>query len=142
MARKSQKGCKITWGMKYKHGVPIRLILWGIDLIIYFPPPTPPPKSAPGDPFYIRTNHENVLGLIVLNLRNNFLQSVFRVPSRLTVPLSYIKQRDRLHKINVSARVPIKGTVCLDDTLKKLCRKMFLRLRTINPNNFSWLVLM
>ena len=47
-----------------------------------------PPKSAPGAPFYIRTNHENMLGLIVLNLRNIFLQSVFRVSSSRTVPLT------------------------------------------------------
>ena len=47
-----------------------------------------PPKSAPGAPFYIRTNHEKLLGLIVLNLRNIFLQSCFRVPSRWKVPLS------------------------------------------------------
>ena len=46
-----------------------------------------PPKSAPGAPFYIRTNHEKLLGLIVLNLRNIFLQSCFRVPSRWKVPL-------------------------------------------------------
>ena len=54
---------------------------------MYFPPSIPLPKSAPGAPFYIRTNHEKLLGLIVLNLRNIFLQSCFRVSSSRTVPL-------------------------------------------------------
>ena len=47
-----------------------------------------PPKSAPGAPFYIGTIHENMLGLIDLNLRNIFLQSCFRVSSSRTVPLT------------------------------------------------------
>ena len=71
---KCTEGGTNTKGKTYPRGVPIRPFLHPTDSIIYFTPPIPSPRDAPGAPLYIGITHENILGSTVLNLRNKNLQ--------------------------------------------------------------------